>query len=296
MTSTGGTLESTRDGKVSTGGFGAFALQDADLGLAVSLFTAAQPGGTPLRRIYGGFSLENISLSAPDGVTTRIGRVSGRDLAARPTTAGWIATLETLGKTGDLKSAPPDERAQRLTAMAELVDAFSFGSLEATAISFGATGREGGRIDRIALAGGTDTTGGEFHLEGLDVGGPSTRVRFASLTFGGVSLQPMLDGLRRAAQSQQDKLSPADLRRLVPRVGLVRLDGLEVDLPARAGADETVKPQPGHVAIGQAELEAGNPINGVPSGPEVRAPRRLLRGAGQSRRRLPAAIVRPRLR
>lgn len=276
VTAASGTIEANGPEGVSRGTFGRFSLQDLDLALAVSLFTETAPAGpVPLKRLYGAFTLDALALADPAGTLSTVGRLSGRDLSARPVPDSWLGALTILGRTPDLKAASPEDRQRSLRAMADLFGAFALGAVEATDIAFGPKagedGKDGGkddgkgRIARIAFQGATASRNADVAIEGFEAGSKDVRVRFGTLSFGGISLQPMLDGLRDLGTSAQEEMSPAQMRKLLPLVGGMKLGQLEVEIPS-GDMPRLSDPNPmTRIALAEAEIVGGRAVDGVPS-------------------------------
>lgn len=259
-----GSIETT-DGKGAVrGSFGRFAIEDLDLDLAVGLFTTKGTPDVALKRIYGAFSVDGLTFTDPSGNPTRIGRLSGRDLSARPTSAGWAETLNALAANPDLKGASPEARRRSIDALSELFDAFAVGAMEATDITFGGRDSNGsGRLSRMAFSGASGARAAEVRVDGFDAGSEGGRVRFSSLSFGGLSMGPLLGALREFGASSGPP-SAAVLRGLVPILGDVSMNGLEVDVPGSKTAAQG-SPPPMRVSLGQIEVAAGKAVDGIPS-------------------------------
>jgi hypothetical protein len=247
----------------SRGGFTHFALTDFDLASSIALFTDKAPAGSvPVKKLYGSFALEGVNLVDPAGTTTRIARIGGRDLSARPTAEGWTGTMNILGASPpNLSDAEPEQRRRIFTALADMLGAFEIGALEASGIEVQDPKNPDGaaRIARIGFVGSAEG-GGEFQLDGLDAGSADGRVRIGSIAIGGIALKPMLDGLREVAAGSGD-FGPAEMRRFVPATGTMRLAGLVVD-PAKQ-AKGAGSPEP--IIVGGIEIAAGKPVEGLPS-------------------------------
>lgn len=271
VAASGGSLAAQGPQGRTEGTFGRFGLQEFDLALAASLFAETAGAGSPeMKRLYGAFSLEALQLTDPSGATTQVGRIFGRDFAARPTRDGWLGAVAAIGKNPDLRSAPPEDRKRSFEALADLLGAFQVGAVEAIDVAFKARDGEGsGRIARIGFQGASGARRADLSIEGFEAGSAEGgRVRFRSLGFGGISLQPMLDGMRDLGAASPEALSPAEMRRLVPLVGATRLSQVEVDVPSGAkrpsGAADP-QPPPVRVSVGEVELLADKPVDGVPS-------------------------------
>jgi hypothetical protein len=238
-------------------------LSDFDLASSIALFTdKAEAGAAPLKKLYGSFALEGVSLVDPAGATTHIARIGGRDLSARPTAEGWTGTMSILGASPpNLADAEPQERRRLFATLADMLGAFEIASLEASGIEVHDPKNPEGaaRIARIGFVGSAGT-GGEFQLDGLDAGSEDGRVRIGSMAIGGIALKPMLDALREMAGGTGE-FGPAEMRRFVPATGTMRLAGLMVD-PAKPG---NAANSSGPISIGAVEIAAGKPVEGIPS-------------------------------
>ena len=263
MVAAGGTVENQDARGTMKGGFDRITVSNIDLDLAVALFASKAPPNTPLKPIYSGFTLDGISLTDPSGTRTRVGKMSGRDLLAKPTSSGWMATLAAMSAQPDLQKASPAERKQSLDAMAEMFDSFGIGSMEASDIAFeGGSGKDAGagKVQRVVYNGASGTAGGELKLEGIDAGGQGTRVRLATISMGGLSMKSFIDILRIMGNDPNGALNPADVRKIGPIFTAIGLNGLDVELPP--GSPATT---PSRFSLAQIELKAEKPVEGIPS-------------------------------
>lgn len=256
-------FEAVGESGTSRGGFTHFALSDFDLASSIALFMDKADRGTlPLKKLYGSFALEGVSLENPAGARTRIARISGRDLSARPTAEGWTGTMGILSASPpNLSDAEPGERRRIFAALADLLGSFEIGAMEASGIEVQDPKNPDGaaRIARIGFVGSAEG-GGEFQLDGLDAGSADGRVRIGSIAIGGIALKPMLDGLREVAAGSGD-LGPAEMRRFVPATGTMRLAGLVVDPVQQPKGTSSAE----EISLGAVEIAAGKPVEGLPS-------------------------------
>lgn len=269
VTAQGGTFESDVTEGSSRGGFTRMEVTDIDAGLAASLFDAPAAGSAPpaLGKVYGSFSIEGVTSDGPKSARTRIARLAGRDFMARPTRDGWVATASRFAGTTDLNTATPEVRGRVIGGMLDLLEAFEIGSLEATGIEFddGRNKDSAGRVARISY--GSASGGSEFRVEGLEAGGEGSRFRIASFSIGGISLGSTLAAARDLAGAKPDEISAADMRRLVPFIGSIRLSGIEVETRPDGGKPDGAKPgnPPVRFSIGSLELLGDKPVENIPS-------------------------------
>jgi hypothetical protein len=257
----GGTFEVSGDAE-SRGSFKSLTLDKYDLGLTLALFMGpgdAQPG--PLKRLYAAFSLEGLSLVDGAGSTTSIARVASGEVLARPTRDGWTNAIAALAKAPpDLNKAEPAERRRVLSVLADVVDSFQVGSLEATGFEFRdpKTTADVGRIARIAYSAAADGRPGEIRLDAFDVTAEDSHVRIGSMAVGGLSLKPFLEAARDMVEVGPEGPDPAQIRKLIPASGTLRLSDIVVDQTKPGGS-------PLHFAIGAIELAADKPVENIPS-------------------------------
>ncbi|AWN48629.1 hypothetical protein DK419_21595 [Methylobacterium terrae] len=265
----GATLTVEGPGPDAAGAYGRLSAREIDLPGLARLFTeAGGPDAAPIR-VYGGITAEDIALTGPDGAAFRIARIDARDLAARPTTIPWGETVRALaegaGKDAAEKPGNP-ERARMAGLAADLLDGIGLGGLEISGITLAAPG--GGpkpnpvqaSLARLSYApeGGT----GLMKAEGLKVEAASGQVALKGLSLSGLSLKPVLEGLRRAAAGPLD---PAEMRRYAPSLARIAFDALDVDLPAQGADPLAASSGPLRFSVRGGSLDMSEPRDGVPT-------------------------------
>ena len=273
LTSGGATLEMTgAKAGMAKGSAGPMVVRSLDLAYAAELYgrTAVSPT-IEARTVYASFALDDLAISEPNGAEVRIARLSGTDFKARPSATSWGDSMRILGEAQDIENASPAERSRLFGILADLFESFELGSTEATGIEIrNARAKEPavGRIARLAVVGGGAQQPAEARAEGLEILSNNGTARIAAVTFAGFSARDALQGLKGLGDQPAGKLGPADLRKLVPTIGTVRLTGLDVDakyadLPndkAKAAGADTIR-----FAIRGIEMTADKPIDGVPT-------------------------------
>ncbi|MFH6781363.1 MULTISPECIES: hypothetical protein [Methylobacterium] len=275
----GATLTVEGPGPDAAGAYGRLSAREIDLPGLARLFTeAGGPDAAPIR-LYGGITAEDIALTGPDGAALRIARIDARDLSGRPTTIPWGETVRALaqgagpGAKGGARAEGP-ERARMAGLAADLLDGISLGGLEISGITLAAPG--GGpkptpvqaSLARVTYApDGQGKAEGQMKAEGLVVASPAGRVALKELSLSGLSLKPVLEGLRRAAAGPLD---PAEMRRYAPSLGTIAVQSLDVDLPAQGpGPDPLQDPLqasgPLRFAVRSGTLTMSEPRDGVPT-------------------------------
>ena len=268
VTSSGGTMEGSQAGNKVTGTNGAMSIDDLDIGASLALVDGKAAPTEPLKRIYGGFSMDGLKVVDSSGITTQIGRMSGKDFAAKPTSAGWMETINTLAAAEKDKGPLAVRRA--MDAVAELVDSLSVGTVEVADISMkGRVEKDDTDLDfflkRVSYAGAAAGRPGEARIEGANFEGGGARISYGLMSYGGIDMKPALDALREFALNPDDP-SPAVLRKLLPIMSSVRLENLEVDMPegGSKGSNAVGAPRT-KFGLGRFEIASEKPINGIPT-------------------------------
>ena len=251
-----------------TGTLGRFTVDDFDSAQAARLYESkADAPNAAMTRIYGAFAVEDMVLNDAKGPQVRIARIAGQDFSARPTKESWSETMALLGSHAEqLDKAPPVDRARLVSALADLLDAFQIGAMEATGFEVRDANKEqgGGRIARIAFTGASSGKPADLRVEDVEVAADNGRVRIGLIGFTGFSFQSTLDGLKSLSDKPLKDIDPADMRALMPTIGTMRFSGLDFDVP---NTRETKEPKPENIrfTVKDIEVTADKPVNGVPT-------------------------------
>jgi hypothetical protein len=254
----------TKDKAVVTGG--RTTMSEVDLPAMARLYEAKADGpSTPMAKIYGAFSLENLQLvDSREGISFKIARLGGRDFLGRPTKDSWNGTVTLMTEMADRTDLSAEDQARLLPAIADLIDSFQIGFMEASGIEMttkakGSSGQA--RIARIAYTGGTDAQPADMRWEGFEFSDKDNRMKLDSLSLTGFSFRQTLDGLRNLQAKSFDDLDAATMRSLVPTLGTLRLSGFSID-GTTEDEGKKVKVQ---AALKGFELTADKPVNAIPT-------------------------------
>ncbi|GEO99458.1 hypothetical protein GCM10007887_16010 [Methylobacterium haplocladii] len=281
------TVAGTVEGKAANGdgSYGKIRAEDVDLAAMARLSSEPGDGKGPFQRLYAAFSLETMAFTDEHGTRVSLARLSGRDFSGRQVPATWTGALDAF-KALDFDGEDAAARAKAAGNAADLIEAVSIGSLEATGLRVQDT--QGDKpvdlaIGRFAYA-ATGTDAG-LSLDDISFSGTGTRSTIAKLSLSGTSLAPTIATLRRLAKPTEAS-TEADMRRLTPVIGTVTLSGLSLDVPADgaragrerpAGATKPALPTPStdplatpasgtlHVGLRDATMTFGPPKDGVPT-------------------------------
>ncbi|CAO4149083.1 AsmA-like C-terminal domain-containing protein [Methylorubrum thiocyanatum] len=289
LTAAGATLSVEGAPQSGRGSYGRIRAEEVDLTALARLYSEAGSATTPFLRLYASLAVEAIAFIDERGTTVSIARLTGRDLAGRQTPATWRGAVEALGDGG----LAEDDRAKRARAaglLADLAEAVSVGSLEATDLKVKEVKGEDPlsfSIGRMSYAGGTEAA---ITLADVGFGAKEAQGKVGRLTLTGFSLEPTITALRRLAKAPapadanpskgaapaQDP-QEAELRRLTPVIGTLTLSDLGLDLaqaavapgPLASGdplkAPKPVALPPLHIGLRGASMSFGPPKDGVPT-------------------------------
>jgi hypothetical protein len=294
LTAAGATLSVEGAPQAGRGSYGRIRAEEVDLTALARLYSEAGSATTPFLRLYASLAVEAIAFIDERGTTVSIARLTGRDLAGRQTPATWRGAVEALGDGG----LAEDDRAKRARAaglLADLAEAVSVGSLEATDLNVKEVKGEDPlsfSIGRMSYAGGTEAA---ITLADVGFGAKEAQGKVGRLTLTGFSLEPTITALRRLAKAPAPAdASPgkdaapkgaapaqdpqeAELRRLTPVIGTLTLSDLGLDLaqaavapgPVASGdplkAPKPVALPPLHIGLRGASMSFGPPKDGVPT-------------------------------
>jgi hypothetical protein len=268
LTSPGATLEASieKAGAVKAAS-GRVVIDGLDLAHTVAVFgNTAEPQHAEMKTLYGAFAMDDFTMTGPEGANVRLARMTGSGVKARPIAQAWNTYMAILSQQPDLEKLPPADRARLFNAMADLYEGIEAGSMEATGLEIrnpSAKEQGVGRIARIAFAGETASRPGDMRAEGFDFVSGKGKARIATIALTGFSYRDSLQGLRNLGEKPLDKLDPADLRRLIPTLGTIRVSGVDFDVPnekAKTPGAENIR-----FGIRDMEITADKPINGIPS-------------------------------
>ncbi len=241
-------------------------MNDLDLPALAGLYEAKADSVTPpMRRIYGAFSVDALEVvDNKAGVTFKIARFSGRDFLGRPTKDSWNGTIGIFTEMADRQDLSSEDQARLLPAVADFIDAFQIGFMEASGIEATAKGKDGSgqtRINRIAYTGGTDAQPADVRWEGFEFSDKDNRLKIDGFSLTGFSFRQTIDGLRTLQGKSFDDIDPATARSLIPTLGTLRLSGFSID----GTTDDEGKKVKVQAGLKGFELTADKPVNAIPT-------------------------------
>jgi hypothetical protein len=214
---------------------GRVAMSDLDLPALARVYEAkSDSASAPFMKIYGAFSIENVEFTDTEtNVTAKIARLGGHDFMGRQTKDSWNGTFGLFTELADRQDLSSEDQARLFPALADFIDSFQIGSVEASAMRW----------------------------EGFEFSDKDNRVKLDGLSLTGFSFRQTLDGLRTLQGKSFDDVDPATVRSLVPTLGTLRLQGVSID-GITNDEGKKVKVQAGLKGF---ELTADKPVNAIPT-------------------------------
>ncbi|GJD93063.1 hypothetical protein [Methylobacterium iners] len=246
--------------RTGTGTYGRIQATDLDLTALARLYGEPGDGKGAVQRVYGTFAIAEVAYVDEGGTAVKLARLEGKDFGGRQIPSSWTGAMQAFSGV-DLEKAPPAERARVTGLAADLFEAVSVGTLEATGLSVQET--KGDAPFDLGIA-RMSYTGSGASLEEVAFSGAGARTRIGRLSLTDFSLGPTIAALRKFSAAVANP-SQDDLRRLTPALGTLALQDMSIDLPA----EQPVKGRPpepaAHLGVRSASMTFGPPRDGVPT-------------------------------
>ncbi|GJE16500.1 hypothetical protein [Methylobacterium marchantiae] len=221
----GATAAEAGGDKPRSASYGRMEMKDVDLVAMARLYGEAGDAKSPMMRIYGAFTAADVAMQA-DGTVVKIARLEGSDLSGRQIPATWTGALDSIART-DPKQADPADRARILGTLADLLDGFSVGSLQASGLTIDQN-RDG---EAMAMTMGRMAfSSGNLSFEDLGFTAGDTAGKLSRLSFAGFSFAPTVAAMRKLS-TQAGEPTEQDMRQMTPMLGTLAFKDLSLDLP-----------------------------------------------------------------
>jgi hypothetical protein len=265
--SEGASFEAKGGPGAGSGTMGRLTLADVDLAETARVYSERAASPAPLKKLYAGFTLDDLAIATEDGPQIKVARIAGKDFSARPTKDSWTETMKAFAVTDGLDKATPAEQSRVFGAVADVFDSMEIGLVEATGIDIvNPKGKDkgAGRIARIAYAGGAGRPA-DLRMERFELAADQGKAKIDLIAFTGFSFTSTFRALRDLEGKPAKDLDMATLRQLIPTIGTIRMSGLDFDMPD----DDKDKKGPTleniRFSLKDMEVTADQPINGIPT-------------------------------
>ncbi|WP_200913203.1 hypothetical protein [Methylobacterium sp. Leaf106] len=271
----GATAAEAGGGEKRSASYGRMEMRDVDLTAMARLYGEAGDAKSPMMRLYGAFSVSDTLMEA-DGTVVKVARIEGTDLSGRQIPATWTGALDAMARADQAQGNPAD-RARIFGVMADVLDGFSVGSVQATGLTISQT--KDGEPVSIGMGRMVLSSGG-LSMEDLGFTAGDAAGKLARLSVAGFSFAPTVVAMRKLS-TQAGEPTEADLRQMTPALGTLAFKDLSLHLPPDEvpaspkppakppGAASPVLPPaataPTHIGLRDGALTFGPLRDGVPT-------------------------------
>jgi hypothetical protein len=264
-----GTMLSKGEGKPGKKGFPGLdldakdmVLKAADLPLMLRFMIDKAAPGEGLSMMVAEQSLGRTVYKIGDAASFTIDHILMKDFKARPLKKPMIELMADLEAKGGGKSKA-DETAGLLAAV-DMFSAMSVGLMEMRGMKGevpGANGKPPAKfgIERMSGAGGGDVNG-RFAMHGLSVDSPDGKVKFGEFSIDGLDMSNLWKAFAAGAAKPDFNPSDIDPAEAIPKLGLFRIAGIDIDVPDPKQARERIKAR-----LGLFETKMANHIGPIPA-------------------------------
>jgi hypothetical protein len=237
-------------------------LKGMDLPLMLRfVFDKAQPG-EQLKTAAADQTIGKISVRMGSQGAFTIDSVAIKDFKVRPLAKPLMELSADLQKASQDKTKE-GEKASMLAALG-LMTSMSYGNFEMNGLAGEGTSPTEKAPVKFALkkitgAGGGDVPG-RFSMQGLSVQASGGKVDFGEFTVDGVDMSGMWSALQTAAAKPDFKPDELDPTAFLPKINLIRLAGIDINMPDPKAAGQMIKAK-----LGRFETRMGNHVGPIPA-------------------------------
>ncbi len=222
------------------------------------MFDKAQPGEA-LKVAMAEQIVGKTTYKIADVVNLTFNSVEARDFKLRPLQTPLIDVIARMEKLSKDKSK--ENEAFALSMMTDLLGGMSFGAMELKGMK-GEVAQPGKppitfSMDRLGGAGGADLPG-RFTMQGFKLLNGKDTVNIGDISLEGINLGGMMATLQRMASG--GPVADIDPTIFIPRIDLIRLAGIDLDVPDTRDPKDRIKAK-----LGLFETRMSNHVGAIPA-------------------------------
>jgi hypothetical protein len=225
------------------------------------VYDKAQPGET-LKVGMAEQTVGKTTYKVGDLANFTFASITAKDFKVKPLSKPLLETIAILEKQNKEKTKDGDKLA--FTMIGELLTAFSFGNMDVNGI-VGEVKQPGEKtavkvsMDRMSMAGGVDVPG-RFTMQGFKTTTPTGNVNMGEISVEGISLASMLAAIQKISASPDAKMDDFDPMVFVPKIDVVRIAGIDIDMPDEKNKNQRIKAK-----LGLFETKMSNHVGAIPA-------------------------------
>ncbi len=224
------------------------------------LFDKAQPGET-LKVAMAEQIVGKTTYKVGDFANFTFNEISARDFKLKALSTPVMDLVAQAEKLGKDKTKESEKFG--LMMMTEILGSMSFGNMEMKGMAGEAKvpGKPPVKfsMDRMGGAGGADVPG-RFTMQGFKVLNGKDTVNFGEISVEGVSLSSMMAALQKMAASADPKMTDVDPTAFIPKIDLIRMSGIDIDVPDTKDPKERIRAK-----LGLFETKMANHVGAIPA-------------------------------
>ncbi len=245
-----------------------------DLPLVARVMTTAVPDPlqVPLSPLYRSISYRDYVVELPGGMGQfRLGRVSMRDSKARPGKEPLISSFRNLmafteKNKGNSNATPDKAEIAMIARVLSFLENFEYGvmDMEGFSGSFGKGPSEATfSIGKMRFS--DQPQQGGFAMGDIKVDAGPTKVGLAEFEMRDFSFRDSIRVLISTLESGNIEAFATDYMKLIPKLGTVRIAGLNIQTPDTTGPKKAGLPDMFRASLKSMELGVSNQLDGIPT-------------------------------
>jgi hypothetical protein len=245
-----------------------------DMTLVARVLTSSvpDPEAVPLRPISRSFSYKNYVMKLGDKNEVSIARVAGRDSMARPGKVPLLQAIRAVTEVSEKQKAAGGKSGNDPADMMKIAPIFAFmsnfeyGVIDAEDIR-GSFQTEKDQLKlavaRVRFSDQQQNPG--FALSNMTLSGREMKFALAEFLVRDFSFRQTFRAAAEMMEKGTANPSPADLLRLVPKLGSIRFNGVEIEAPETARPGRSGPPETFRASLKSFELGFPAQRDGIPT-------------------------------
>lgn len=220
----------------------------------------------PRRPLYAESVIDGMTIQLNAGGRVRVGRLTARDARGRVGEGSLLSDLDAILASQTGRKPSDIENLKNLHFSLDILDRFSLAESEIRDIRLedvvSPDGPVRGGVSRIVFR-MPENGENAFEMEGIDFGKSDGSFKMARLAMSGFSLSGLRETLRVETAKPDFDPKKLDPRALIPTLGTIRVEGMEIDAPEQRRGKPTGERLKGQIR--SVEIAATEPRNGIPT-------------------------------
>ncbi len=235
-------------------------IKSFDLALMLRAFFTKGGANEPLKTVATEQTIGRTVMKVGNDVSIVIAGASIRDFKMRALATPFTEIMAETKKNETEKK--PGWEQRNLVYASQMLSMFALGTMEMTGLTAQfkdpASGAPGSMaLDKVSMS-GQSLMPERFSMQGMKVDASGAKVQFGEITFSGMDFSSMISALQKVGDGQ--KMEDADPTQFIPKIGLMRFAGIDIDAPDAKSPGQRVKAR-----LGLFETTMANHVGAIPA-------------------------------